>query len=110
MCLQLNMFLFHISAFIVTPTSVNATLESTATFTCSASRGLVGWIVNGSLFTELDTTDVTANSASKTSTLHIPATEEYNNTEVTCAIAILGGEDLYSDPVVLKVQGMGKLF
>jgi len=27
-----------------------------------------------------------------------------------CAVAILGGEDLYSDPVVLKVQGMGKLF
>ena len=92
----------------MTPTSVNATLRSTATFTCSASTGGIVWIVNGSLLTELNTRDITANIAGGTSTLHIPATEEYNNTEVTCAVAILGGEDLYSDPVVLKVQGMGK--
>ena len=92
----------------MTPTSVNATLRSTATFTCSASTGGIVWIVNGSLLTELNTRDITTSNDGNTFSLHIPATEEYNNTEVTCAIAILGGEDLYSDPVVLKVQGMGK--
>ena len=94
----------------MTPTSVNATLGSTATFACSASTGVIAWIVNGSLFTELNTRDIATTSAGNILALHIPATEEYNNTEVTCAVAILGGEDLYSDPVVLKVQGMGKLF
>ena len=83
-----------------------------ATFTCSVSTGVIAWIVDGSLLTELNTNDTTTSSAANTFNLHIPATEEHNNTEVTCAVAILGGEDLYSDSVVLKVQGiiMGKLF
>ena len=102
-------FCFY-SAFVSTPTSVNATLGSTATFNCSATTGAVGWMVNGSLLTQLNTdnTDIRTSSAGPTFCLHIPATEKYNNTNVTCAVAILGenGDDLYSDPVVLRVQGM----
>ena len=47
--------------------------------------------------------------------LRMPASKEYNNTNVTCAHTILGGRDVhslhreneYSDPVVLRVQGKG---
>jgi len=97
---------FSQSAITIPPTSVNATLGSTATFTCSASTGVIAWIVNGLLLTEMTTREITTSSAGNISDLHIPATEEYSNTEVTCAVAILGGEDLYSDPVVLQVQGI----
>ena len=42
-----------------------------------------------------------------TSTLTIPATEEYSNANVTCLVAIHDrGVFLNSDPVVLRVQGM----
>ena len=108
-CIDLLCFA-PISAFIITPTSVNATLGSTATFTCSASTGVIAWIVDGSLLTELKSRDIATTSAGNIFAMHIPATEEHNNTEVTCAVGILGGEDLYSDSVVLKVQGIGKLF
>ena len=99
-------FCFYL-AFVSTPTSVNATLGSTATFNCSATAGAVDWMVNGSLLTQLNT-DITTSSVGPTFCLHIPATEKYNNTNVICRLAILGenGDDLYSDPVVLRVQGM----
>jgi len=96
----------HISAFIITPTSVNATLESTATFTCSASAGGIIWMVNESTLLELNTTNITTSSADKIFALHIPATEEYNNTNVSCSVAIRGVGFLDSDLVVLRVQGM----
>lgn len=95
-----------ISDFISTPMSINTTLGSTATFTCSATRGAIGWIVDGTLLSELNTTDITAKITGSTSTLHIPATEQYNNTNVTCYIAIRGIGFLDSDPVLLRVQGM----
>jgi len=38
--------------------------------------------------------------------LYIPATEEYNNTNVLCSVAIRGVGFLDSNPVVLQVQGM----
>ena len=75
------------------------------TFNCSATTGIVVWIVNGSLLSELYTSDITASQVGQRSFLHIPATEKYNNTNVTCAVASLLEDDLYSDPVVLKVQG-----
>ena len=67
--------------------------------------GVMGWIVNGSFLSQLNTLDIFFSQVGGTLSLHIPATEEYNNTNVTCAVAILGGDDLYSDPVVLRVQG-----
>ena len=94
-----------ISAFISTPTSVNATLGSATTFNCSATTGVIGWIVNGSLLTQLGAQDISISQVAMTSVLHVPASEEYNNTVVVCAVAILHGDDLYSDPVVLSVQG-----
>ena len=48
----------YVAEFVSTPTSVNATLGSTATFNCSAT-GIFYWIVNGSLLTELNQSDIT---------------------------------------------------
>ena len=95
----------YISAFIRTPTSVNATLGSTATFTCSSIRGVIGWLVNGHL-AGLNTPSIKASSVGDTSTLRIPATEEYNNTNVLCFVYIREEGVNDSDPVVLQVQGM----
>ena len=99
-------FFLFIPAFVSTPTSVNATLGSTATFNCStnATGGIIGWIINGSLLSELNIADVTTSNIGHT--LHVPATEKYNNTNVTCVVAILGGDYMYSDPVVLQIQGI----
>ena len=94
------------SGFVSTPTSVNATLGFTATFNCSADAGVIGWIVNGSLLTQLGAQDISISQVAMTSVLHVPATEEYNNTVMVCVLAILGGNDRYSDPAVLRVQGM----
>ena len=99
------MYLLSTAAFVSTPSSVNATLGSTATFNWSATTGVVAWIVNGSLLSELSIRDISIGIVGWTFFLHVPAIEEYNNTNVTCAVVILGGDDLYSDPVVLRVQG-----
>lgn len=107
-CLLLFMLIHnynHIPEFVSTPTSINATLGSTATFSCSATTGIIGWQVNGSVLSELSAPNITTNQVGNTRFLHIPATEFYNNTVVRCAIAILDGDDLYSDTVILKVQG-----
>ena len=101
------MYLLSTAAFVSTPSSVNATLGSTVTFNCSVTTGAVVWIVNGSLLSELYTSDITASQVGQKFILHIPATEKYNNTNVTCGVAILGGDDLFSDPAVLRVQGWG---
>ena len=98
----------YISDFVNTPTSINATLGYTATFNCSSTTGLIGWLVNGSLLTDIST-NITAHLVGRISFLLVPATKEYNNTNVTCALAILGGDDKYSDPVILMVQGMCNL-
>lgn len=99
------LLLWNTAAFVSTPTSVNVTLGSTATFNCSVTIGIVAWIINGSLLTQLNRPDVITSQVGRTFFLHIPAAEEYNNTNVVCAVAILGGDNLFSDPVVLKVQG-----
>ena len=92
-------------SFCQHPTSVIATLGSTATFNCSTNvtRGIIGWMVNGLLLSQLNTADITVSNIGHT--LHVPATEEYSNTNVTCVVAVLGGDDTFSDPVVLKIQG-----
>ena len=99
-----------IAAFVSTPSSVNATLGSTATFICSANatRFSVVWLVNGSLLTELNTPDITAQHDRSTSILHIRAREEYNNTSVVCELTIRDSvrSIVLSDPAVLRVQGM----
>ena len=99
-----------LSEIISSPRSVNATLGSTANFSCSITTGVVAWILNGSLLSVLNAADITAEQVENIFVLHVPATEEYNNTNVTCGLAILGGDDLHSDPVVLRVQGMSCTF
>jgi len=95
----------HISAFIITPTSVNATLGSAATFSCGTGGGHPVWTVVGFTLLELESTNITARTTGSTSTLHIPATEKYNNTIVICSVAIRGVGFQDSDPAVLQVQG-----
>ena len=99
------MYLLSTAAFVSTPSSVNVTLGSTATFNCSATTGAVVWIVNGSLLPELTAPDITVSQVGQKFFLHIPATEQNNNTVLRCVLVILGGDVLYSDPVVLRVQG-----
>ena len=82
---------------------MHATLGSTATFNCSVTTGTVAWIVNnGSL---LSSPDIFTSIVGHVSYLYIPAVEQYNNTNVTSANVIFRGDILYSDPVVLRVQG-----
>ena len=98
--------IFYISAFLSTPTSVNATLGSTATFNCSvnATRVRYFWLVNGSPLSQLNQSDISSIKDGRTHLLQVPATEEYNNTVVECEVII---RDLQtSDPAVLRVQGM----
>ena len=89
--------------------SDNATLGSTATFNCSsnATRVTVVWLVNGSELTELNS-GITAQQHGRTTFLHIPAREEYNNTSVVCELTIRDSvwSTELSDPAVLRVQGM----
>ena len=51
---------------------------------------------------------ITAQQHGKTSFLHIPAREEFNNTLVVCELIIRDPvrSTQFSDPAVLKVQGM----
>ena len=100
---------FYIPEFVTTPTSVNATLGSTATFNCSATAGVITWLINGLLLSQLNRPDITTSGVGSVFSLQVPATEEYNNTIVTCVVFTLNHrelEDLFSDPAVLRVQGM----
>ena len=99
-------FSVHIAEFVSTPASINTTLGSTAIFNCSVTTGTVVWIINGSVLSDAPKPDITAEQVGRMFFLDVPAIEEYNNTVVQCALAILGGDDLYSDPVILRVQGM----
>ena len=90
----------------MTPASVNATVGSTAIFTCSISTGLFGWEINRIPRPELTTTDITTSDDGNTYFLHILATEEHNNTNVTCSVYTRGVGLRESDPAVLRVQGM----
>ena len=107
-CSVVFFFCIVVPEFIITPTSVNATLGSTAIFNCSARIGVVGWKVNGSLLTELNLPDITANEVGGTFCLYVPAIEEYNNTVVVCSVTIYSGRQIAEDsgPAVLRIQGM----
>ena len=95
----------YYTAFVSTPTSVNATLGSTATFNCSVTTGTIDWLVNGSPLSELRTAYIKVSSNERTSFLKVPATVEYNNTVVVCEVTIVD-TILRSDSAVLIVQGM----
>ena len=101
---MLTLHNLHIPVFVITPTSVNATLGSTATFNCSASTGVMSWTINGS---DQFGSDITTTGGRQSLSLHVPATKKYNNTHVVCAVDHLDvshGHD--SDPALLRVQGM----
>ena len=102
-----DLIFIYIPAFVTTPTSVNATLGSTATFTCSATIGTIDWRVNGSLLTELNRTNIKTSYVEGTHFMNLPATKEYNNTAVVCEVILRGPLSItISDPAVLRVQGM----
>ena len=111
-----NVFVF-IAEFVDIPTSVNATLNSTATFNCSTNAPTVTfeWLVNGSLLGQLNMPDITARRVGRTFFLHVLAKEEYDNTSVVCELIVLDPvlSTEHSDPAVLRVQGIqipSKLF
>ena len=54
----------------------------------------------------MNATDITTSSIGRVFSLHVPAREEYNNTVVKCVLVIPGTDWNYSDPAVLRVQGM----
>ena len=102
-----DLFFIYIPAFVTTPTSVNATLGSTATFTCSATTGTIDWRVNGSLLTELNRTDIKTSYVEGTHFINLSATKEYNNTAVVCEVILRVPLSITaSDPALLRVQGM----
>ena len=105
--LTLTWSFIYIAAFVLTPTSVNATLGTTATFNCSSTTGSIVWLVTGS--SSVNRSDITSSSIGSLSSLHVLATEDYNNTNMTCIVFFFVGikpEHLISDPAVLRVQGM----
>ena len=68
--------------------------------------GVVVWIVNGSQLSELNATDISAYQVGNIFCLNIPAIVKYNDTMVVCSATIVGGNDTYSDPVILRIQGI----
>ena len=111
-CSQCITDLVYIAAFVSTPMSVNATWGSIQLPSCNCSSndstGTFAWLFNGSLLGQLNTPDVTAQQVGRTSFLHILAKEEYNNTSVVCELTVRDPvrSTEFSDPAVLKVQGM----
>jgi len=103
-------FFFSFAEFVNTPTSVNTTLNSTATFNCStnAPTGTFAWFINGSLLGQLNTPDITAQSVGRTSFLRVPAKEEYDNSSVVCELTVRDPvrSTEFSDPAFLRVQGI----
>ena len=106
--------LLYIPAFVSTPTSINAFLGTTATFNCSATTGAIVWLINGTPLNQLNSRD--ARVINNGRTLQVEAEEKYNEVNVTCAVLTLDhseSEDLFSNPAVLRIQGMfmhGKIF
>ena len=107
-CILLCCFLscIVVPKFNITPTSVNATLGSNATFNCSVKAGVVVWIFNGSQLSQLNLGDIRAYQVQNIFCLMVPAIVKYNNTEVVCSATIAQGNDTYSDPVILRIQGI----
>ena len=109
-CHDFSIIFVFIAEFVDTPTSVNATLDSTATFNCSTNAPTVTfeWLVNGSLLGQLNMPDITARRVGRTSSLRVAAKEEYDNTSVVCELIVrdpvLSTER--SDPAFLRVQGI----
>ena len=88
------------------PRSVNVTLGSTATFNCSVTGGVFGWLVNGSTLTTLNLRELTSSSVGNRFSLYVPAAETYNNTVVTCQLSFRYPPSTEtSDPAILRIQG-----
>ena len=65
------------------------------------------WRVNGSQLPVLNQPDIMAYQVQGTFCLSVPAVVKYNNTVVVCSAATVGqGNYTYSDPAVLRIQGM----
>ena len=67
---------------------------------------MIGWLVNELPLTELDSQFLSTSSIGSTFSLHVSATEEYNNTVVVCELSLRDPLSVEtSDPAVLRVQG-----
>ena len=66
------------------------------------------WFVNEALLTGLNTPDITVRQVGRTSSLHVLAKEEYNNTSVVCELTVRDPvrSTEFSAPAFLRVQGI----
>ena len=105
---MLNFF----AVFTVSPTSLNASLNDNATFTCSATAETVFWDIDG--YTQAsayiigrgiaENTTYSFTSGIFTSILTVPCTTLNNNTQLQC-IAVAGGNFHTTEPSRLLIQG-----
>lgn len=98
--------------FSATPSPVNATLGSTANFTCSiSSNDFLFWLVNDTEARFLKGRKIRitefSDAMGKTSTLSILSSKENNNSMIECIHVVNGG--VTSGQVTLKVQGKDTL-
>ena len=94
------------------PASSNKTLGSNATFHCAGHGDELFWQVDGASETDpaVKARGITFNSTYEeandlfTTWVHVPCDLENNNTEVTCVV-VENGKLVYSDAVLLMIQG-----
>ena len=118
--LKLTWCLFSLSDFIEAPRSVNASLNTTVQFHCSAAAFSLQWNVDGTVASSLVIQDrgITYESVSDeppsggvvwNSTLFVNATKRNNNTIVYCRMYTnLEGRHVDSDVVYLMIEGKCK--
>ena len=104
----MNSSLLFAASITEEPTSVNAALNSFAEFKCSTTGLSVLWFLNGE--PALQEGDIAVHTAHAIGggiegTLTIPASEEYNNTEIVCRVENTDLTQEFTQPATLVVQG-----
>ena len=108
----MNSSLLFAASITEEPTSVNAALNSFAEFKCSATGLSVLWFLNGEPAIQeggitIDNSHLTGGGIE--GTLTIPASEEYNNTEIVCRVENTDLTHEFTQPATLVVQGKKQL-
>ena len=92
--------LFHYADFVMPPQSINATLNSTAVFSCqTANISNHIWRINNTLTPAMSSTvDMTI--------LEVFCSEDQDMSVVECGGRLLNRTRIFSDPALLRVQGL----
>ena len=104
----MNSSLLFAASITEEPTSVNAALNSLAEFKCSTTGLSMLWFLNGEPAIQeggitIDNSHLTGGGVE--GTLTIPASEEYNNTEIVCRVENTDLTDEFTQTATLVVQG-----